>query len=170
MADIVGNNVPVFFLQDAIQFPDLIHAVKPSPDNEIPQAATAHDTAWDFFSQQPSSLHTLFWAMAGNGIPRSYRHMDGFGVHTFRFVNDQGKTKLIKWFWKTKQGKASLVPESIGLRKQWSLSESCCNASLRSELMRILVRRLPRKMPRCQHHRGWSLLKMRAVGVAGFAR
>ncbi|CAM1505462.1 Fc.00g110990.m01.CDS01 [Cosmosporella sp. VM-42] len=107
--DIVGNNIPVFFIQDAIQFPDLIHSVKPSPDSEIPQAATAHDSAWDFFSQQTSTLHTLFWAMAGNGIPRSYRHMDGFGVHTFRFVTDDGDTKLIKWHWKTKQGKASLV-------------------------------------------------------------
>jgi catalase len=74
-ADIVGNNIPVFFIQDAIQFPDLIHAVKPSPDNEIPQAATAHDSAWDFFSSQPSTMHTLFWAMAGFGIPRSFRHM-----------------------------------------------------------------------------------------------
>ena len=73
--DIVGNNVPVFFIQDAIQFPDLVHSVKPSPDNEIPQAATAHDSAWDFFSSQPSTLHTLFWAMAGFGIPRSFRHM-----------------------------------------------------------------------------------------------
>ena len=111
MADIVGNNIPVFFIQDAIQFPDLIHAVKPSPDKEIPQAATAHDSAWDFFSQQPSSMHTLFWAMAGYGIPRSFRHMDGFGIHTFRFVTNDGKTKLIKWFWKTKQGKASLIWE-----------------------------------------------------------
>ncbi|KAH8797347.1 catalase [Xylogone sp. PMI_703] len=109
--DIVGNNIPVFFIQDAILFPDLIHAVKPQQDREIPQAATAHDTAWDFFSQQPSSLHTLFWAMAGFGIPRSYRHMDGFGIHTFRLVNNNGETKLIKWHWKTKQGKASLVWE-----------------------------------------------------------
>ncbi|KAI9644802.1 catalase A [Ciborinia camelliae] len=109
--DIVGNNIPVFFIQDAILFPDLIHAVKPSPDNEIPQAATAHDSAWDFFSQQPSTLHTLFWAMAGNGIPRSFRHMDGFGVHTFRLVTDSGTSKLVKWHWKSKQGKASLVWE-----------------------------------------------------------
>lgn len=71
----VGNNIPVFFVNDAAQFPDLIHAVKPSPDNEIPQAATAHDNAWDFFSQQTTTLHTLFWAMSGHGIPRSYRHM-----------------------------------------------------------------------------------------------
>ncbi|KAK0738417.1 catalase 3 precursor [Schizothecium vesticola] len=109
--DIVGNNIPVFFIQDAIRFPDLIHSVKPSPDSEIPQAATAHDSAWDFFSSQPSTMHTLFWAMAGSGIPRSYRHMDGFGVHTFRFVTDDGSTKLIKWHWRTKQGKASLVWE-----------------------------------------------------------
>ncbi|KAF5023995.1 hypothetical protein F66182_3941 [Fusarium sp. NRRL 66182] len=107
--DIVGNNIPVFFIQDAIQFPDLIHAVKPSPDSEIPQAASAHDSAWDFFSQQTSTMHTLFWAMSGNGIPRSYRHMDGFGVHTFRLVTDDGDTKFVKWHWKTKQGKASLV-------------------------------------------------------------
>jgi catalase len=109
--DIVGNNIPVFFIQDAIQFPDLIHSVKPSPDSEIPQAATAHDSAWDFFSSQTTTLHTLFWAMAGYGIPRSYRHMDGFGVHTFRMVTDDGRSKLIKWHWKTLQGKASLVWE-----------------------------------------------------------
>ncbi|KAK1975807.1 catalase [Colletotrichum cereale] len=109
--DIVGNNIPVFFIQDAIQFPDLVHAVKPRGDNEIPQAATAHDSAWDFFSSQTSTLHTLFWAMAGYGIPRSYRHMDGFGVHTFRAVTNDGKSKLIKWHWKTMQGKASLVWE-----------------------------------------------------------
>ncbi|KAJ5245142.1 hypothetical protein N7489_005238 [Penicillium chrysogenum] len=109
--DIVGNNVPVFFIQDAILFPDLIHAVKPRGDNEIPQAATAHDSAWDFFSQQPSTLHTLLWAMAGHGIPRSFRHVDGFGVHTFRLVTDDGKTKLVKFHWKGLQGKASFVWE-----------------------------------------------------------
>ncbi|PQE12399.1 Catalase B protein [Rutstroemia sp. NJR-2017a BVV2] len=109
--DIVGNNVPVFFIQDAILFPDLIHAVKPSPANEIPQAATAHDSAWDFFSQQPSTLHTLLWAMSSHGTPRSYRHMDGFGVHTFRLVTDSGSSKLIKWHWKSKQGRASLLWE-----------------------------------------------------------
>ncbi|KAI1365220.1 catalase [Xylaria arbuscula] len=106
--DIVGNNIPVV---NAIRFPDLIHAVKPSPDSEIPQAATAHDSAWDFFSQQPSALHTLFWAMAGYGIPRSYRHMDGFGIHTYRLVTDDGESKLVKWHWKTKQGRASLYWE-----------------------------------------------------------
>ncbi|KAK2604296.1 hypothetical protein N8I77_007239 [Diaporthe amygdali] len=109
--DIVGNNVPVFFIQDAIQFPDLVHSVKPSPDNEIPQAATAHDSAWDFFSSQPSTLHTLMWAMSGFGIVRSYRHMDGFGVHTFRMVTDDGTSRLIKWHWKSKQGKASFLWE-----------------------------------------------------------
>ncbi|KAL3458426.1 catalase B [Aspergillus heterothallicus] len=109
--DIVGNNIPVFFIQDAIRFPDLIHAVKPRGDNEIPQAATAHDSAWDFFSQQPSSLHTLLWAMSGHGIPRSFRHIDGFGVHTFRFVNDNGESKLVKFHWKSLQGRASLVWE-----------------------------------------------------------
>lgn len=81
------------------------------PDREIPQAATAHDSAWDFFSQQPSALHTLFWAMSGHGTVRSYRHMDGWGVHTFRFVTDDGKTKLVKFRFKTLQGKASLVWE-----------------------------------------------------------
>ncbi|KAJ5715380.1 Catalase B [Penicillium malachiteum] len=109
--DIVGNNIPVFFIQDAILFPDLIHAVKPRGDNEIPQAATAHDSAWDFFSQQPSALHTLMWAMAGHGIPRSFRHVDGFGVHTYRFVTDNGASKLVKFHWKTLQGKASFVWE-----------------------------------------------------------
>ncbi|PWW74710.1 catalase-domain-containing protein [Tuber magnatum] len=107
--DIVGNNIPVFFIQDAIQFPDLIHSVKPRSDNEIPQAATAHDSAWDFFSQNPSTMHTLLWALSGHGIPRSFRHMDGFAVHTFRFVNDAGKSKLVKYHFKTKQGLASLV-------------------------------------------------------------
>ncbi|KAI3619817.1 mycelial catalase cat1 [Moniliophthora roreri] len=112
--DIVGNNIPVFFIQDAIQFPDLIQAVKPRPDNEIPQAATAHDSAYDFFSQNPSTLHTLLWAMSGHGIPRSYRHMDGFGVHTFRFVTRHGKSKLVKFHFKSQQGLASLIwPEAL---------------------------------------------------------
>jgi catalase len=111
LVDIVGNNIPVFFIQDAILFPDLIHAVKPQPANEIPQAATAHDTAYDFFGQQPSTLHTLFWAMAGHGIPRSLRHVDGFGVHTYRFVTNDGSSKLVKFHWTSLQGRASLVWE-----------------------------------------------------------
>ncbi|KAF9255095.1 catalase-domain-containing protein [Marasmius fiardii PR-910] len=117
--DIVGNNIPVFFIQDAIQFPDLIHAVKPRPDNEIPQAATAHDSAYDFFSQNPSTMHTLMWALSGHGIPRSFRHVDGFGVHTFRFVNAKGQSKLIKYHFKSKQGRASLVwAEALALAGQ----------------------------------------------------
>lgn len=93
--------------------------MKPQPNNEIPQAQTAHDTAYDFFSQNPSTLHTLMWALSGHGIPRSFRHVDGFGVHTFRFVNDEGKSKLIKWHFKTKQGKASLVwAEALALAGQ----------------------------------------------------
>ncbi|KAF2739427.1 catalase [Polyplosphaeria fusca] len=109
--DVVGNNIPVFFIQDAILFPDLIHSVKPMPDREIPQAATAHDTAWDFFSQQPSTLHTLFWAMSGHGTVRSFRHMHGWGVHTYRFVTDDGSSKLVKLRFKTLQGQASLLWE-----------------------------------------------------------
>ncbi|RPB28153.1 catalase-domain-containing protein [Terfezia boudieri ATCC MYA-4762] len=111
--DVVGNDAPVFFIQDAMQFPDLIHSVKPRQDNEIPQAATAHDSAWDFFSQNPSTMHTLMWALSGPGIPRSFRHMPGFGVHTFRFVNDDGESKLIKWHFTPKLGKAAFVwPEA----------------------------------------------------------
>src|SRR5690242_12158177 len=94
-----------------MKFPDLIHAVKPRPDSEIPQAATAHDEAWDFFSQQASTMHTLFWAMSGHGTIRSFRHTDGWGVHTFRFVTDEGKTKLVKFRFRTLQGKASLLWE-----------------------------------------------------------
>lgn len=109
--DIVGNSIPVFFIQDAIQFPDLVHAVKPKPDSEIPQAATGHDSAWDFFTQQPSALHTVFWAMSGHGIPRSMRHVDGFAVHTFRLVTDSGKTTFAKIRWRTLQGKSSMVFE-----------------------------------------------------------
>lgn len=102
-----------------MQFPDLVHAVKPQPNHEMPQAATAHDTAWDFFSQNPSTMHTLMWAMSGHGIPRSYRHIDGFGVHTFRFVNDKGNSKLVKYHFKTKQGLASLVwSEALALNGQ----------------------------------------------------
>ncbi|KZF18935.1 catalase-domain-containing protein [Xylona heveae TC161] len=117
--DIVGNNIPIFFIQDAMNFPDLIHAVKPNPQNEIPQAQTAHDSAWDYFGSNPSTLHTLFWALSGHGIPRSFRHMDGFGIHTFRFVNDEGKSKLVKFHFKTQQGLASLTwPEAQGLGGQ----------------------------------------------------
>lgn len=98
--DLVGNNMPVFFIQDAIKFPDLIHAVKPEPDNEMPQAASAHDTFWDFISQLPESAHMIMWAMSDRALPRSYRMMEGFGVHTFRFVNASGVASFVKFHWK----------------------------------------------------------------------
>ena len=89
--DLVGNNIPVFFIRDGIKFPDLIHAAKPEPDREIPQAQTAHTTFWDFVSMIPESPHMLMWAMSDRAIPRSYRMMEGFGVHTFRLVNAGGR-------------------------------------------------------------------------------
>jgi catalase len=107
--DIVGNNMPVFFIQDAIKFPDFVHAVKPEPQNEIPTGATAHDTFWDFVSLQPESTHMLMWAMSDRAIPRSYRMMQGFGVHTFRFVTAEGRGTFVKFHWKPKLGTASLV-------------------------------------------------------------
>jgi catalase len=107
--DLVGNNIPVFFIQDAIKFPDLIHAVKPEPHNEIPQAATAHDTFWDFVANNQESAHMVMWAMSDRAIPRSFRMMEGFGVHTFRFVNDQGEAHFVKFHWKPVLGTHSLV-------------------------------------------------------------
>ena len=98
--DLVGNNMPVFFIQDAIKFPDLIHAVKPEPHNEIPQAASAHDTFWDFISLMPESAHMIMWVMSDRAIPRSLRMMEGFGVHTFRLINAQGKSCFVKFHWK----------------------------------------------------------------------
>ncbi|MGN7986340.1 catalase [Pedobacter sp. 22226] len=98
--DLVGNNMPVFFIQDALKFPDLIHAVKPEPDNEMPQAASAHDTFWDFISQLPESSHMIMWAMSDRALPRSYRMMEGFGVHTFRLVNAKGESNFVKFHWK----------------------------------------------------------------------
>ena len=109
--DLVGNNIPVFFIQDGIKFPDLIHAAKPEPDREIPQAQTAHDTFWDFASLAPESTHMLMWIMSDRAIPRSFRTMEGFGVHTFRLVNAGGDTSLVKFHWKPVAGKASLVWE-----------------------------------------------------------
>jgi catalase len=107
--DLVGNNIPVFFIQDAMKFPDLIHAAKPEPHNQMPQAATAHDTFWDFVSLMPESTHMLMWVMSDRGIPRSYRMMQGFGVHTFRLVNEQGKSTFCKFHWKPSLGTHSLV-------------------------------------------------------------
>jgi catalase len=107
--DLVGNNIPVFFIQDAIKFPDLIHAAKPEPHNQMPQAATAHDTFWDFVSLMPESTHMLMWIMSDRAIPRSYRMMQGFGVHTFRLVNAEGKSVFCKFHWKPLLGTHSLV-------------------------------------------------------------
>ena len=109
--DLVGNNIPVFFIQDGIKFPDLIHAVKPEPDREIPQAQSAHDTFWDFVSLRPESTHMQMWVMSDRAIPRSYRTMEGFGVHTFRLVAEDGSTSLVKFHWKPKLGVHGLVWE-----------------------------------------------------------
>lgn len=107
--DLVGNNFPVFFIQDGIKFPDFVHAVKPEPHNEIPQAASAHDTLWDFVSLQPETLHTIMWLMSDRALPRSYRMMQGFGVHTFRLVNDRGEGTFVKFHWKPRLGTHSLI-------------------------------------------------------------
>ena len=107
--DLVGNNIPVFFIQDAMKFPDLIHAVKPEPHNAIPQAASAHDTFWDFASLMPESTHMLMWAMSDRAIPRSLRMMQGFGVHTFRLVNADGISHFVKFHWRPLLGTHSLV-------------------------------------------------------------
>jgi catalase len=107
--DIVGNNMPVFFIQDAIKFPDVIHAVKPEPNNEIPQASSAHDTFWDFISLTPESMHMIMWVMSDRAIPRSFSMMEGFGVNTFRLVNAQGKSHFVKFHWKPVLGIHSLV-------------------------------------------------------------
>jgi len=107
--DLVGNNMPVFFIQDAMKFPDLVHAVKPEPHNAMPQAASAHDTFWDFVSLMPESTHMLLWVMSDRAIPRSYRMMQGFGVHTFRLINEQGKAVFCKFHWRPLLGTHSLV-------------------------------------------------------------
>lgn len=107
--DLVGNNIPVFFIQDAIKFPDLIHAAKPEPDREFPQAQTAHDTFWDFISLTPESFHMIMWVMSDRAIPRSYRMMEGFGVHTFRLVNDAGESTFVKFHWRPALGMQSVV-------------------------------------------------------------
>jgi catalase len=106
--DLVGNNIPIFFIQDAMKFPDLVHAVKPEPHNAMPQAASAHDTFWDFVSLMPESAHMQQWIMSDRAIPRSYRMMQGFGVHTFRMVNDRGQSKFVKFHWNPVAGTHSL--------------------------------------------------------------
>ncbi|MBB3110826.1 catalase [Paenibacillus phyllosphaerae] len=107
--DLVGNNIPVFFIQDAIKFPDLVHALKPEPHNEMPQAASAHDTFWDFVANNQESAHMVMWAMSDRAIPRSFRMMEGFGVHTFRLVNEEGKATFVKFHWKPVLGTHGLV-------------------------------------------------------------
>ncbi|HKY01696.1 MAG TPA: catalase [Burkholderiales bacterium] len=107
--DLVGNNIPVFFIQDAMKFPDLVHAVKPEPHNAMPQAASAHDTFWDFVSLMPESTHMLMWVMSDRAIPRSFRTMQGFGVHTFRLVNAKGEAVFCKFHWTPVLGTHSLV-------------------------------------------------------------
>jgi catalase len=107
--DLVGNNTPIFFIQDAIKFPDFVHAVKPEPHWAMPQGQSAHDTFWDYVSLQPETLHNVFWAMSDRGIPRSYRTMEGFGIHTFRFINAEGKATFVRFHWKPVAGKASLI-------------------------------------------------------------
>ncbi|SET64808.1 catalase [Natronincola peptidivorans] len=107
--DLVANNIPVFFIQDAIKFPDVVHAIKPEPHNEIPQASAAHDTFWDFVVNTPETAHMIMWLLSDRAIPRSFRMMEGFGVNTFRFVNQQGKARFVKFHWKPLLGVHSLV-------------------------------------------------------------
>lgn len=107
--DLVGNNIPVFFIQDGIKFPDLIHAVKPEPHNEIPQAQSAHDTFWDFIAHNEETAHMVMWHLSDRAIPRSYRMMEGFGVNTFRFINKDGKAHFVKFHWKPKLGLQSFI-------------------------------------------------------------
>lgn len=107
--DLVGNNIPVFFIQDAIKFPDLIHSVKPAPDRDFPQAQSAHDNFWDFVSLSPEATHMLLWIMSDRAIPRSFRFMEGFGVHTFKLVNANGKATFVKFHWKPRQGLQSVA-------------------------------------------------------------
>ncbi|WHO71750.1 catalase [Rhizobium sp. BT03] len=107
--DLVGNNIPVFFIQDAIKFPDIIHSVKPEPDRQFPQAQSAHDNFWDFISLTPESMHMIMWVMSDRAIPRSFRFMEGFGVHTFRFVNAADESTFVKFHWKPKLGLQSVA-------------------------------------------------------------
>lgn len=107
--DLVGNNIPVFFIQDAMKFPDLVHSVKMEPDRAFPQAASAHDTFWDFISLMPESMHMIMWAMSDRGIPRSLRMIEGFGVHSFRLLNDAGESTFVKFHWRPKLGIQSTV-------------------------------------------------------------
>jgi catalase len=107
--DLVGNNMPVFFIQDGIKFPDVVHAAKPEPDGEMPQASTAHDSFWDFVGLTPETAHMVMWTMSDRAIPRSFAMMEGFGVHTFRLVDAAGQWRFVKFHWKPLLGVHSLV-------------------------------------------------------------
>lgn len=107
--DLVGNDTAIFFIQDAIKFPDFVHAVKPEPQNEVPQGQTAHDSLWDYVSLQPETLHNIMWAMSDRGIPRSLRTIEGFGIHTYRLINAEGRAHFVRFHWKPLYGKASLI-------------------------------------------------------------
>src|SRR5690554_2743979 len=107
--DLVGNNMPVFFIQDAIKFPDLVHSIKPEPHHQMPQASAAHDNFWDFISLMPESMHMIMWVLSDRAIPRSYAMMEGFGVHTFRFINENGDSKFVKFHWKPVAGVHAMV-------------------------------------------------------------
>jgi catalase len=111
--DLVGNNMPVFFIQDAIKFPDLVHAIKPEPHNEMPQASAAHNNFWDFISLMPESMHMIMWVISDRALPRSYAMMEGFGVHSFRLINDEGKSTFVKFHWKPLLGVHSLVWDEV---------------------------------------------------------
>lgn len=107
--DLVGNNIPVFFIQDGIKFPDLIHAVKMEPDRGFPQSATGHDTFWDFISLTPESMHMVMWIMSDRTLPRSLRMIEGFGVHSFRLINDAGESTFVKFHWRPTLGLQSTI-------------------------------------------------------------
>ncbi|MBO6199636.1 MAG: catalase, partial [Psychrobacter sp.] len=107
--DIVGNNMPIFFIQDAMKFPDLVHAVKPEPDRGFPQAASAHDTFWDFVSLSPETMHNVIWLMSDRALPRSFGMMEGFGIHSYRFINKDGKSTFVRFHWKLVLGVQSLI-------------------------------------------------------------
>jgi catalase len=130
--DLVGNNMPVFFIQDGIKFPDIIHAAKPHPDREIPQAQSAHDSFWDFVSLHTEATHHVFWNMSDRGIPRSYRTMEGFGVHTFRLVNEAGGTTLVKFHWKPAAGVHSLTWEERSSRREQTRTSTAATSPTRS--------------------------------------
>lgn len=107
--DLVANNIPVFFIQDAIKFPDLVHAAKPAPDRDFPQAQTAHDNFWDFITLTPESMHMIMWIMSDRAIPRGFRFMEGFGVHTFRLINAEGRSTFVKFHFKPRLGLQSVM-------------------------------------------------------------